>query len=132
MEIEIFNNQPIIQFTLFDKSNNPLKCDFLVDTWFMESVVLIVDKKNSALLKIIEVFNFEEVPENKWIMVWNWQKVKTFSWKIKANFFWKKENINVLIVQWEKDDMPIIWIEFLKQNQKKLNLDFDKNIFELF
>ena len=64
-------------------------------------------------------------------MLWDWNCVKTFSWKIKTNFIWIKEEVEILFIEWNKDDMPVVWIEFLKQNKNKLNLDFENNIFEL-
>lgn len=122
---------PIARFSLFDKKNNKMECDFLIDTWFTESVVLIVDKNNSSLLKIIEVYDVKKVNDSEKLKIWDWSYAETFEWKIYANLLWNEERIDVLIVNWERDEMPLIWIEFLKQNRKKLNLDFEKNIFEL-
>jgi len=130
MKVEIFENKPIVEFEIFDNHEKWFMIDFLIDTWFTESIALIVDKNDSTLLKTIEIFDFKNL-ENEWIILWNWEFAKTSLWKINANFFWKIEKVNVLIIFWEKDDMPVVWIEFLKQNRKKLNLDFEKNIFEL-
>lgn len=131
MEIVIFDNQPIIQFELYDISNKPFKCDFLVDTWFMWSVALIVNKNKSNLLQIIEIFNLVDLEKEQWLEMWNWKKTRTFSANIPINFFWKKENVNILIVEWENDDMPVLWIEFLKMNKKHLSLNFLKKVFKL-
>ena len=131
MKIEIFENMPIVRFSLFDKNNNEMQCDFLIDTWFTESVVLIVDKKNSSLLKIIDVYWLKKVDKSERLKIWDWSYAETFEWKIYANLLWKEERVDVLIVNWERDEMPLIWIEFLKQNKKKLNLDFKNDIFEL-
>lgn len=131
MEINVTNNQPIIEFTFFDVLKKPFKIDFLVDTWFMWSLALIVNKVNSNLLKIIEVFDMKELDDKKWLQMWNWLKARTSSWKIIAKFFSDIEFVDVLIIEWESDDMPVLWIEFLKANKKHLSLNFFSEVFKL-
>lgn len=131
MEITIIDNQPLVTFTLFSINDEPFNTDFLLDTWFMWSIALIVDKKNSSLLKIINTFNVKELDEKLWLTMWNWIKAKTYSCRINIKFFWDKEDVEVLIIEWEVDDIPVIWIEFLKNNKKHLSLDFLKMVFKL-
>lgn len=131
MKIDIFWNKPLITFQLLDKSDKLLDCDFLIDTWLTESIVFVINKNNSSLLKIINTYWLKELKEDKWIELWDWKKVKTYTWNIVSNFFWKNEEIKVLFIEWEKDDMPVLWIEFLKQNEKSLILNFKENNFEL-
>lgn len=54
-----------------------LECDFLIDTWFTESVVSIVDKNNSLLLKIIEIYELKEVNKSERIKIWDWSYAHT-------------------------------------------------------
>ena len=131
MEIKIINNQPIIEFTIYDIAKHPFKTDFLVDTGFVWSIAFVINKENSSLLKIIEVFNMKELGEENWLEMWNWIKAKTYSWSIVAKFFWETEDIDVSLIEWEKDDMPILWMEFFNSNKKHLSMDFMKKVFRL-
>lgn len=97
----------------------------------MWSITLVVNKDNSNLLKILNTFDFKELDKKYWLEMWNWVQAKTYICRINIKFFSKKEDISVLIVEWEKDDMPLIWMEFLKKNKKHLSLDFMKKVFKL-
>ncbi len=127
-KIIINNNKPEINLLIKTVDNNYESQTFLIDTGFTGSIIFILRTK-----KILQKFNFYNIKELKerYVVLPNGKNVKTFSASIYVEVNKKAEYVEVLLIDGENDQNPIIGIDFLRQHKKRLNLDFGNEVFEL-
>lgn len=137
MEVIIENYEPFIYVFLEGKEWKNLNIKCLIDTWFSGSLATPYFKGKWKDKSLVNDIDFLEIPIlfDKKIETASWysKTYKTFVW-IQIN--WEKVESELLIFESEipfskEKDYLILWMKFLKENKKNLNINFDNNIFNL-
>ncbi len=119
----------MIDIFLYSNKNNLISQTFLVDTGFTGNLIFFTG--NREILKNLFFHNLIELEKNKWVEVADGRDVKTFSGEIMIKLGSESNRTDVLIMDSNQETYPIIGIDFLKQDYKRLILDFKENFFEI-
>ncbi len=131
MKIKINNYRPLVNLFLHTPSGKYKSQKFLVNTGFTGSIIFSIG--NKEILSNLHLHDLSELDKskNQGVEVADGRIIKTFLAKIIIKVDDKIEKTDVLIMDSDNDDYPIIGIDFLMQNKKKLNLDFVNEVFEI-
>ena len=138
MNIEIDNYQPFILIKLENKdfSNIEVKC--LIDTGFSWALAIPYFKWKWENDSLVNYFNFLDEPakyekdietassKSKAYRAFVWLKIKNTEFKTELLIYESE-------ITYSKDkDFLLLWMKFLNDNKKILNINYLKNRFELF
>ena len=79
----------------------------------------------------LDIYNLSELPKEKWIKFGDGRTMKAYLGNVELLLEGEEVEVETLIASTESKDECILGIDFLKQNQKKLVLDFRSQHYEL-
>lgn len=129
MNIRIEKKLPYVQIGILDKWGQYQKLQFLVDTGFNGIAIFITDQLQ--FLSIFDLTDLYMLPEKRCAKMADGTRVETYSGIAEFQFENTEEPGEVLLVDSKNYDNAILGMDFLKQNQKRLLLDFQNQVFSL-
>ena len=127
MEVQIKEGKPLLTTSILTRSGIEPR-QFLIDTGCTMSLVFTA--MDNTCLREFSFTGIEALDPNEWIQVADGRKVSTFKATAFLNISGQLEEVESLIIE-GKPDFPIIGMEFLEQNRKRLVLDFAEHDFQL-
>jgi predicted aspartyl protease len=129
MQVVIREKQPEIKLLVSHSEEEYRIQEFLIDTGFSGTCVFIFESEK--LLTQLEFFSIQDLPRKDWITLADGRRRRTSKAKIIMVIEKVEEVVEVLLLESDKEDIPIIGVDFLITHKRCLTLDFRKNIFEL-
>jgi|CXWL01.1.fsa_nt_gi predicted aspartyl protease len=130
MEIEFKRNLPFVQVGLLEKSGAYQELKFLVDTGFNGTLIFATDQ--DQFLNLFEITDLQMLPKESWVKIADGRKVQTQKAKaiirLRNNIV---EESSILLIHSYDRPSAILGIDFMRQNQKQLLLDFREERFSL-
>lgn len=138
--IKIINYEPFIEIIIENERSKNIRTRCLLDTWFSWTLCIpyfIWKWENLSLVNNVDLHDNKTrlLDDHEWMETATWI-CKTYISVISVNLSWIQLDSDIFIYEHSLEysktrDFPIIWIRFLEENEKILNLNFKKKIFEL-
>jgi predicted aspartyl protease len=129
MQIEIRKKKAYVEIEILMRNGTFRSMECLVDTGFNGSFAIFGNFQD--LITDFDFLDLKLLEFERWIRLANNQKVQTYLADMSIIIDGKKELTKTVLVDSEGVESYILGIDFLRQNKKRLIMDFQKNDFRI-